>query len=116
MQKGLLAAAAVIATIGCGGSSSTGPTPSTNKNYTITVQNSGFTPDSVTVAAHDTVTWRVSEGTHAVTFFGTLPPHAAPSSGAVTAGNSVYTVFITPGRYTFRDDSLTANTGVVIVQ
>lgn len=116
MHKGLLAVAAVITLLGCGGSDSTGPGGNTAKNYTITVSNAGFTPDSVTVAAHDTVTWTVSEGVHSVTF-NDVPSNAnaIPSSGAVAAGHSVFTVFLTPGRYTFVDDSVNTNTGVVIV-
>ncbi|HEX6535282.1 MAG TPA: hypothetical protein VF041_11825 [Gemmatimonadaceae bacterium] len=115
MYKALLAAAAVIMCLGCG-SDSTGPKGNTQKNYLVTVSNAGFSPDTVHAAARDTVSFNVTEGVHAVTFYGTLPPNAAPSSGPVAAGSTVFTVFLTAGTYTFRDDSLDTHTGVIIVQ
>lgn len=116
MHKGLLAAAAVITLLGCGGSNSTGPGGNTAKNYTVTVRSTGFDPETVTVAPRDTVTWTVpgGEGTHNVTFSGHSNPTDLPSSGPVAEGTSVHTVFLTTGTYTY-SDSVTANTGVVIV-
>lgn len=116
MHKGLLAAAAVIMCLGCGSDKSTGTGGNTQKNYLVTVSNAGFTPDTVRAAPRDTVSFNVTEGVHAVTFFGTLPPNAAPSSGPVQAGSTVFTVFLSAGTYTYRDDSLSTNTGVIIVQ
>lgn len=115
MHKYLLAVAAATLLAGCGGSgSSTGPT-TPHKNYVVTVTNAGFTPDTVNVGVQDTVTWNDTEGNHSVTFYGSLPANAIPSSGNLGPGSHAFTVFVQSGTFNYKDDSSSA-TGVVVVK
>ncbi len=77
------------------GSDSTGPgEPPGPFNGTITVQNTSFSPSSVTIAVGDSVTWRWAGGSHSVTQGTTPDPSQDPSrlfdSGVKSSGTFGY--------------------------
>jgi len=111
----IVSAGALIALAACG-SSSTGVNPNPHPvNHTVTISNSGFTPDTVTSAVGDTVTWTSSDGVHAISFIASLSPDSLASSGPIAMGQSKFTIFLKAGTYTYLDDSVVADTGVVQV-
>lgn len=111
----IVGAGALIALAACGGSS-TGPNPNPHPvNHTITISNSGFSPDTVSSAIGDTVTWTSTDGVHAVSFIASLSPDSLASSGPIAMGQSKFTIFLKAGTYTYLDDSVRADTGVVQV-
>lgn len=116
MRRSLIAVASLVALAACGGSS-TGPNPNPHPvNHTITISNSGFNPETVQSKVRDTVTWTSSEGTHAISFIASLSPDSLAPSGPIAQGSSKFTVFLRAGTYTYLDDSIRADTGVVVVQ
>ena len=77
------------------GSDSTGPGDNPVPfNGTITVQNTSFSPASVTIAVGDSVTWRWAGGSHSVTQGTTPDPSQDPSrlfdSGVKSSGTFGY--------------------------
>jgi plastocyanin len=113
----VVSAGALIGLAACGSSSSTGVNPNPHPvNHTVTISNSGFTPQTVTSAVGDTVTWTSSDAVHAISFIAALSPDSLASSGPIAVGQSKFTIFLKTGTYTYLDDSVVADTGVVIVQ
>lgn len=113
----LASAGVLIGLAACGSDSNTGPNPNPHPvNHTVTISNSGFAPETVTSAVGDTVTWTSSDAVHAISFIASLSPDSLASSGPIGVGQSKFTVFLKSGTYTYLDDSLVADTGVVIVQ
>lgn len=107
---------AIAALAGCGGSS-TGPNNNPHPaNHVVSITNSGFTPDTVQSKVQDTVTWTSTEGVHAISFVAALSPDSLAPSGAIAQGASKWTVFLRSGTYTYIDDSIRTDTGVVVVQ
>lgn len=119
MRRSLIVVAgtAALAGLAACGSSSTGPNSNPHPvNHDVQIQSTGFSPETVTVAVEDTVTWmNADDVVHAVIFTGALPPGANPSSGPIAPGAKKSTVFLRDSTYTYRD-STTANTGAVVVQ
>jgi len=83
--------------------------------YTVTISNTGFTPDTVSSAVGDTVTWTSTDGVHAISFIAALSPDSLASSGPIAMGQAKFTIFLKAGTYTYLDDSVKADTGVVQV-
>lgn len=111
----IVGAGALIALAACG-SSSTGPNPNPHPvNHTVTISNSGFSPETVSSAVGDTVTWTSTDGVHAVSFIASLSPDSLAGSGPIAMGQSKFTIFLKAGTYTYLDDSVRADTGVVQV-
>ncbi len=116
MRRSLFAAGSLVALAACGGSS-TGPNINPHPvNHAISISNTGFTPETTQSKVQDTVTWTSSEGSHAFSFIAALSPDSLAPSGAIAQGQSKFAVFIRAGTYTYLDDSIRADTGVVIVQ
>jgi len=113
MRVRLVLPLVAIALAACGGSS-TGPTPPVD-TQTITVTNSGFSPETLSVVSNTKVIWHATEGTHVIRFVGSIPNGSDPNSSSFSAGTSVSTVFITLKTYTYIDSLIPADTGVVIV-
>ena len=112
----IVSAGALIALAACGSSSSTGVNPNPHPvNHTVTISNTGFTPDTVSSAVGDTVTWTSTDGVHAISFIAALSPHSLASSGPIAMGQAKFTIFLKAGTYTYLDDSVKADTGVVQV-
>lgn len=103
-----------IAVAACGGSSPTGVKPPVD-TQTITVTNSGFSPETLSVISNTKVIWQSTEGNHVIRFTGTIPNGSNPNSSMFGAGSSVNTVFITVGTYTYADSLNMGNTGAIIV-
>ena len=113
----LVSAGALVALAACGSSSSTGNNQNPHPvNHNVTITNSGFTPDTVNSAVGDTVTWTATDAVHAISFIASLSPDSLQGSGPIGVGQSKFTVFLKNGTYTYLDDSVKADTGVVIVQ
>lgn len=111
----IVSAGALIALAACG-SSSTGINPNPHPvNHTVIISNTGFSPDTVSSAVGDTVTWTSSDGVHAISFIASLSPDSLAGSGPIAMGQSKFTIFLKAGTYTYLDDSVTADTGVVQV-
>lgn len=101
----------------CGSSSGTGVNPNPHPvNHAVSIMNSGFLPDTVNSAVGDTVTWTATDAVHAISFIAALSPDSLAGSGPIGVGQSKFTVFLKSGTYTYLDDSVRADTGVVIVQ
>lgn len=116
MQRRLFAVGTLVALAACGGSS-TGPNDNPHPvNHAVTISNAGFSPETVQSKVQDTVTWTSTEGAHAISFVASLSPDSLAPSGAIAQGTSKWTVFLRTGSYTYVDDSIRADTGVVIVQ
>ncbi|HEY7895441.1 MAG TPA: hypothetical protein VIC24_11125 [Gemmatimonadaceae bacterium] len=112
----VVSAGALIGLAACGSSSSTGVNPNPHPvNHTVTISNSGFAPETVTSAIGDTVTWTSSDAVHAISFIAALSPDSLAGSGPIGIGQSKFTIFLKGGTYTYLDDSVRADTGVVIV-
>jgi plastocyanin len=110
----LLPLAAVALAAACGGDSGTNvPPPVATEVFTVT--NSGFSPETLNVVSNTRVIWRVTEGTHVISFTGQVPAGGNPNSRTLTAVDSVSTIFLQTGTYTFRDSLNATHTGVVIV-
>jgi len=110
-------AGALIALAACGSSSNTGPNPNPHPvNHAVSISNAGFAPDTVNSAVGDTVTWTATDGFHAISFIASLSPDSLAGSGPIGTGQSKFTIFLKSGTYTYLDDSVRADTGVVIVQ
>jgi plastocyanin len=103
-----------IALAACGGSSPTGVKPPVD-TQTITVTNSGFTPETLSVVSNTKVIWQSTEGSHVIRFTGTIPNGSDPNSSTFNAGGSVNTIFLTVGTYTYADSLNLSNTGVIVV-
>ena len=112
----IVSAGALIALAACGSSSSTGVNPNPHPvNHSVTISNTGFTPDTVSSAVGDTVTWTSTDGVHAISFIAALSPDSLASSGPIAMGQKKFTIFLKAGTYTYLDDSVKADTGVVQV-
>jgi plastocyanin len=114
MRVRLVLPLVAIALAACGGDNGTGITPPVDTE-TITVTNSGFVPETLSVVTNTKVIWSATEGTHVIHFTGTLPQGSSGNSSSFSAGSSVNTTFLTVGSYTYADSLIPGNTGVVIV-
>ncbi len=101
----------------CGGckkastnSSSAGTSsPGTNE---VWMQNTAFTPSSITVAVNTTIKWTNKDGmTHTVTSTSGLF-----DSGSISSGGTYSHQFATTGSYSYRCTIHSGMTGMVIVQ
>lgn len=114
MRVRLVLPLVAIALAACGGDNGTGIKPPVDTE-TITVTNSGFTPDTLAVISNTKVIWSATEGTHVIRFTGAIPNGSDPNSSTFSAGSSVNTTFLTLGTYTYIDSLIPGNAGVVIV-
>ena len=110
----VLPLAAIAFVAACGGSSSTGIKPPADTQV-ITVTNAGFTPSALSVINNTEVIWKSTEGSHVVTFTGTIPANSNPNSSRFGMGDSVDTRFVTIGTFTYKDSVNAANTGTITV-
>lgn len=109
-------AGALIGLAACGSNSSTGVNPNPHPvNHLVTISNAGFAPETVTSAVGDTVTWTSSDAVHAISFIASLSPDSLAGSGPIGIGQKKFTIFLKGGTYTYLDDSVRADTGVVMV-
>ncbi len=114
MRARLLLPLAAIALAACGGDSGTNiPPPVATVVFTVT--NAGFSPETLTVVRNTKVIWRVTQGTHVISFTNSVPPGGDPNSRTLTAVDSVSAVFLQTGTYPFKDSLNVSHTGVVIV-
>lgn len=116
MRVRLILPLVAVALAACGGSS-TGPKPPVD-TQTITVTNSGFAPESLSVVSNTKVIWQATEGTHVVRFTGSVPSGSNPNSPTFGVGQSVQsvnTIFLQLGTYTYEDTLNTALTGKIVV-
>ena len=98
MRVSRLVALAAL-TLACGGDNSgTGPPPPPS-TATVTTPGQTFSPNSVTIAVHGTVTWNI-QGFHNVHFVNAtpFPGNSAVSGSLVTSGTFTGT-FPTAGTY-----------------
>jgi plastocyanin len=113
MRVRLVLPLVAVALAACGGSS-TGPKPPVD-TQTIVVSNSGFSPETLSVVSNTKVIWQATDGPHVVRFTGAVPSGSDPNSSTFGAGQSVNTIFLQVGTYTYEDSLNTGNTGVITV-
>lgn len=113
MRVRLILPFVAVALAACGGSS-TGPKPPVD-TQTITVSNSGFSPETLSVVSNTKVIWQATDGPHVIRFTGSVPSGSNPNSSTFGAGQNVNTIFLQLGTYTYEDSLHTENDGVIIV-
>ena len=113
MRVRLVLPMVAIALAACGGSTTTSPPPVDTQ--TVTVTNSGFTPETLSVVRNTRVIWMSIEGSHVIRFTGNVPSGSNPNSTTFSAGSSVNTIFLVTGTFTYADSLNLANTGVIVV-
>lgn len=114
MRARLILPLVAIALAACGGDNGTGIKPPVD-TQTITVTNAGFDPATLDVVSNTKVIWRSTEGTHVVSFTGTIPAGSDPNSPTFASGSSVNTTFVQVGTYTYKDSLNAGNTGTITV-
>ena len=87
---------------------------SASGGITITTPGTTFSPQSVTIAVGDTVTWQFSGATHNVTFNGAAPPGGNIQD--MSPGSAASRVFTSAGTYDYECTRHTGMTGRVTVQ
>ena len=98
------------------GSDSTGPKQPDHR-ASISITNSGFSPETLNAQTNTLVTWTVTSGdnAHVIRFTGNVPSGGNPNSGTLTTGQSAATTFLQTGTFNYVDTLHTEHTGVVIV-
>ena len=133
LAKVLLPACLALAAAGCGGGGAAvtepaeettppptqappaTPTPPTPSAVTVSAEDHSFAPSSVTIPAGGTVTWKMTDDEHDVTWDGPAPPGG--NIPKTEEGASVSRTFSTPGTYTYRcaRHESKGKTGTVVV-
>jgi plastocyanin len=113
MHKGLLAAVMVAILAACGSDKSTGPDGNPNpnpQNRVITINGSSYTPNPITALVGDTITWTVASTDHTnhkIHFYDLPSGVSQNDTDQITAGQSVFTIFLQTGTYKYYDVNLT---------
>lgn len=116
MRARLILPLVAVALAACGGDSGTGPPPPVD-TQTIIVSDSAFDPAALTVISNTRVIWKATDGTqsHVIRFTGTVPQGNNPNSSIFGAGDSVNTIFLKIGTFTYEDSLHTGHTGTITV-
>ena len=71
------------------------------KNYTVTVKNYSFTPNTLDVKVGDSVTWNFTEGSHTTTSGSSCTGDGKWDSGTKGSGSTFVFVFTSTGTYNY---------------
>ena len=114
MRARLVLPLVAIAFVAACGGSSTGLKPPA-ATQTISVSNGGFSPETLSVIVNTQVIWQATEGTHVITFTGSVPSGSNPNSSTFGTGQNVQARFVMIGSYTYKDSLSASHTGLITV-
>ena len=89
------------------------PSPPAAGAVQVTASGASFSPASISINAGGTITWRINDGTHNVTF-GALKP-AGGDAGDTGAGGTITRTFAAVGTYPYQCTRHSGMTGQVVV-